>query len=109
VTALRRATGAGFVVLALAGCGTTGRAATIEAKLQRHLADRSLSVKWVRCVAGASSTYRCNVNFGDPHVQIYCAALVDGSLRTAEWRQAEYGRQDRAASARECARRLGKS
>jgi hypothetical protein len=109
VNALIRAAGAGLAVLALAGCGSSDPAATIEAKLRRHLADRSLAVKWVRCVAGASSTYRCNVNFGDPHVQIYCAALVDGVLHAAEWRQAEHGRQDRSASARECARRLDSS
>jgi hypothetical protein len=99
--------GAIVLVLAFAGCGGTEGRATVEAKLRHHLTDRKLSVKWVRCVQGPSSTYRCNVNFGDPHVQIYCAAVVGGKLRAAEWRDAEYGRQDRAASARECARRLG--
>ena len=93
-------------VLGLAGCGSTGPT-TIEAKLRRHLADRDLSPAWVRCVRSPGSVYRCNVNFGDPHVQIYCAAVVDGRFRAAEWRQPVHGRQDRAAAARECAHRLG--
>jgi hypothetical protein len=38
-----------------------------------------------------------------------CCAAVNGELRTAEWRQAEHGRQNRQASARECARRLALS
>jgi hypothetical protein len=101
----RRAGGAVLLVLALAGCGNPDRTAVVESKLRRHLADRSLSVQWVRCVPEAPA-YRCNVSFGDPHVEIYCATLVDGSLRAAEWRQAEHGRQDRDAAARECARRL---
>ena len=97
-----------MLVFALAGCGgEAGGRAVVEAKLRRHLAERSLSVKWVRCVSGPSSTYRCNVDFGDVHVQIYCAAVVDEKLRVAEWRPAKHGIQDRAASAAECARRIG--
>lgn len=102
-----RAAGALLAVVALAGCGNPDQGARVEAKLSRHLADRTLPAKWVRCVREAGSTYRCNVSFGDPHVQIYCAELVDGVLRAAEWRQAVHGRQDREAAARDCARRLG--
>jgi hypothetical protein len=97
---------AALAVGALAGCGSPDRAAAIESQLARQLADRSLSAKWVRCVGRPGSAYRCNVSFGDPHVQIYCATLVDGRLRAAEWRQAVRGRLDREAAARECARRL---
>ncbi len=100
---------AGLVLaLALAGCGgsTEPRAAGVEAKLRRHLADRSLSVKWVRCVPGPGGAYRCNVDLGDLHIQIYCAALVGERLRAAEWRPAQHGRQNRAASQRDCVRRL---
>jgi hypothetical protein len=91
----------------LAACGGSSTSSRIESKLQEHLTERNLSVKWVRCAAARESVYRCNVNFGDPHVQIYCAAMIDGELRAAEWRQAVHGRQDRAAAARECAARLG--
>ena len=97
-------------VVALSGCGGGGAsAATIEAKLTRHLVARDLPPKWVRCVPGRGSVFRCNVDFGDLHIQIYCATLVGGRLRAAEWRSPVHGRQDRAAAARECARRLGSS
>ncbi|HKP18112.1 MAG TPA: hypothetical protein VJT84_06505 [Gaiellaceae bacterium] len=102
----RRAAGAALVVLALAGCGNTDQQTRIERSLRGHLAERSLPAKSVHCVPSAWPTYRCNVNFGDPHVQIYCAELVDGVLRAAEWRQAVQGRLDRGAAARECARWL---
>jgi hypothetical protein len=78
----------------------------VEAKLRDHLAGRNLSVKWVRCVPGPGSSYRCNVNFGDPHIEIFCAVLREGKLLAAEWPDAEHGRQDRAAAARACLRRL---
>jgi hypothetical protein len=90
----------------LAACGGSSTSSTLESKLREHLTERDLSVKWVRCARGAGSVYRCNVNFGDPHVQIYCAKLIDGDLRAAEWRQAVRGRQDRAAAAADCARKL---
>jgi hypothetical protein len=94
------------LVLVAVACGGSTGTESIESKLRDQLTERSLSVKWVRCAPPRGSVYRCNVNFGDPHVQVYCAALVDGELRAAEWRQAVRGRQDRAAAARECARRL---
>jgi hypothetical protein len=96
--------------LVLAGCGATrSSSASVESKLRRHLAERSLSVEWVRCIEGPESAYRCNVNFGDPHVQIYCVTVVEGQLRGAEWRPAVHGRQNRTAAQRECLRRLGRS
>jgi hypothetical protein len=95
------------LALLLAACGGSSTSSTIESKLRQHLTERDLSVKWVRCTPARESVYRCNVNFGDPHVQIYCAAMIDGDLRAAEWRQPVHGRQDRVAAARECAARLG--
>jgi hypothetical protein len=105
---------------ALAGCGggSSGGAAPpapadVAARLKRELTRRYLSVRWVTCVprservAGAP-VFRCNVNFGEPHIEIYCAAVVDGTLRSAAWRQSERGRQNREASARECAARLAR-
>jgi hypothetical protein len=112
----------GVVVLAaaLSGCGggaSLGRAspapADVAARLERELTGRYLSVRWVACVprpervAGAP-VFRCNVNFGEPHIEIYCAAVVDGTLRSAAWRQPDRGRQNRVASARECAARLAR-
>lgn len=82
--------------------------------LREHLAAHDLSAKSVVCaprlerIAG-EPVYRCNVNFGDPHVQIYCAAVVDGELRVAEWKQAARGELDRERAARECAERLSRS
>jgi hypothetical protein len=82
--------------------------------LRESLTHRGLSVRSAVCVRrperiGGSPVYRCNVNFGDPHVEIYCAAIVEGDLRAAEWRQAVRGRQDRDAAARECALRIARS
>lgn len=85
----------------------------VERALGRHLRARDLPARWVRCVAmpqrvARQVVFRCNVNFGDPHVQIYCAALVRGRLLAAEWVMARQGRQDRQRSARECAARLAR-
>ena len=79
--------------------------------LAEHLTGRGLSVRWVACLAAVervegARVYRCNVNFGDPHIQIYCATLLRGRLLEAEWRQAVHGVQNRVAAARECAARL---
>lgn len=97
---------------ALAACGGGAPAPADPARLlERSLTERGLSVRWVACSPAAERVeavrvHRCNVSFGDPHVQIYCAAIVEGELRRAEWRPAGRGAQDRAASARECAGRL---
>jgi len=59
----------------------------VEAALRQRLNGDGLSYQWVRCVQ-MSGTFqgqkvsRCNVNFGDPHVEPYCAVLVGGTLVT---------------------------
>ncbi len=84
------------VALALAaGCGGSGGGAALEeaspaaAKrlLTERLSAKGLDFRWVACVR-VGRTYkqvpvtRCNVDFGDPHVEGYCAVLVDGRLVT---------------------------
>ena len=113
----------GVAVVAVCVAGTlAGLAATDSARdappsvaeaLRDHLAERELSVRWIACrpstaTAGLPAVQRCNVSFGDPHVQLYCAAFVDGRLLAAEWRAARHGVQDRRAAARECAERLAR-
>jgi hypothetical protein len=98
--------------LALAGCGG-GSTPSVAESLRESLVARDLAVKSVVCVRrperiSGQPAYRCNVNFGDPHVQIYCAAIVDGELRAVEWKQAVRGALDREAAARECAGRLSR-
>jgi hypothetical protein len=77
-----------------AGCG--GNASTLREAtpplarklLAQRLDAKHLDYKWVACVS-VGRTYRhvaitrCNVDFGiDPHVEGYCAVLVDGKLTT---------------------------
>jgi hypothetical protein len=79
---------------ALAACG--GGPDTPEAvanALRARLEERELSVRSVACLASGLSfegatAYRCTVNFGDPHLVPYCAALPDGELVTDRERPA---------------------
>jgi hypothetical protein len=114
---VRPIVGAAAAVLVLAGCGSS--ASRIEATtpteanklMVGYLHSKHLSYRWVACLRSGRSfkgaaIVRCNVNFGDPHIEIYCAVVVGGRVRAAEWRQPVRGRQDRAAFQKECARRL---
>jgi hypothetical protein len=52
-----------------------------------YLDSKYLSWRWVACVhAGRSFAgvpiVRCNVNFGDPHIEAYCIVLRRGKLYT---------------------------
>ncbi len=92
----RRALALVGVVVALGGAaaacgGESGAggasAADIESGLLGRLEAKSLSVRWVTCVegpiqGGAEVVYRCNVSFGDPHIESYCAVVRDGDLVT---------------------------
>jgi len=80
-----------LLAVALAGCGgSPGPASTagnVEAALLDRLEKKLLSVEWVRCAASgyeheSEPVFRCNVNFGDPHIEAYCALLRDGRLVT---------------------------
>jgi hypothetical protein len=105
-----------ILLLAIAaGCGgakaeTPG---SVAVRLQKRLEARDLPPRWVVCVASrmrlsGRTVFRCNVNFGDPHIEIYCAVAAGRGVRAAEWRGAVRGREDRLASQRECARRLSR-
>ncbi len=61
--------------------------AAVEAALRRRLDRAYLSYQWVLC-ARMDRTYaglrlwRCNVDFGDPHIVQYCAVLDGRKLIT---------------------------
>lgn len=62
-------------------------AAAVRAALEKRLLGRKLSFRWVVCVRtkrsfAGSPIFRCNVNFGEPHIVRYCATLEDGQLVT---------------------------
>jgi hypothetical protein len=97
----------------VAGCGTsrTNGAPAVAERLEVELTAHQLPPRWVACVPSRAqllgrTVYRCNVDFGDPHIEAYCAVLEQGRLAYGEWRQPVQGRQNRVAAQRECARRL---
>ena len=62
-------------------------AANVEAALLGRLEAKLLSVEWVTCSERgyeleSEPVFRCNVNFGDPHIEGYCALIRDGELVT---------------------------
>jgi len=89
---LRRALGPGIVlVLVLAACGgaSTAYEATSPANAKElmieYLEGKHLDYRWVACLHSGRSfecaaVVRCNVNFGDPHIEAYCVVLRDGKL-----------------------------
>jgi hypothetical protein len=85
--------GAAAAVVVLAGCGSSGsriEAATpTEAKrlMVDYLESKHLSYHWVACLRSGRSfkgaaIVRCNVNFGDPHIEAYCIVVQNGELYT---------------------------
>lgn len=78
-------------VVIIAGCGGSDprdvSAADVEAALLERLEAKLLSVRWVRCIESGyqyegEGVYRCQVNFGTPHIPGYCALLVGDVLVT---------------------------
>jgi hypothetical protein len=60
---------------------------SVEAALRARLSSQYLSYRWVVCTTmhqrfKGIRVSRCNVSFGDPHIQPYCAVLVSGALVT---------------------------
>jgi hypothetical protein len=115
MTLLRLSLAAAIFVVAAAGCGggeshaITGT--KVASALRARLVARDLPPHWVACVPTRArvrglTAFRCNVNFGDPHVEAYCAVLDRDRLSYAAWRPPDHGRQDRVAAQIECARRL---
>jgi hypothetical protein len=79
--------------LLLAACGSSratsvdADAADVRAALEDRLLARKLSFRWVVCVRTKRSfagrpIFRCNVNFGEPHIVRYCATLEAGQFVT---------------------------
>ena len=59
----------------------------VSAALEARLLARKLSYRWVVCVRtkrsfAGSPIFRCNVNFGEPHIVRYCATLAVRQLVT---------------------------
>ena len=90
---MRAAVVAMVAAVLLAGCG--GNSSTYEAttppdakKLMiDYLDGKHLNYRWVACLHSGRSfegaaIVRCNVNFGDPHIEAYCIVLHDGKLYT---------------------------
>jgi hypothetical protein len=80
-------------LLVLGGCGgsdatsTPASAREVRSALESRLIDRKLSFRWIVCVRtkrsfDGSPIFRCNVNFGEPHIVRYCATLDDENLVT---------------------------
>jgi hypothetical protein len=80
-------------ILVLAGCGgaevpsAPATPSDVRAALEQRLVERKLTFRWVVCVQtrrsfAGSPIFRCNVNFGAPHIVRYCATLDDGQLMT---------------------------
>jgi hypothetical protein len=100
--------------LAGAGCGDSGSTASappvtsggspthaVKAALEARLASAHLNYRWVACVRNGRAyqnapVVRCNVNFGDPHIEAYCSVLIGGKLRTNHEDTAIPCREDRA-------------
>jgi hypothetical protein len=85
------------VVMVLSGCGGSPTVATPKVTeatlpvakrlLQARLAQQQLVYHWVVCLRtgrtyGGVKIVRCNVDFGDPHIEAYCSVLVNGRLVT---------------------------
>jgi len=79
--------------LLLAACSSSratsleADAAEVRAALEARLLRKKLSYRWVVCVRTkrmftGSPIFRCNVNFGEPHIVRYCATLEDGQFVT---------------------------
>ena len=91
---MRAAVGAAAAALVLAGCGgsaASGFDATTPADAKKLMVDyldgKHLSYRWVACLRSGRSfkgaaIVRCNVDFGDPHIEAYCIVLRDGKLYT---------------------------
>jgi hypothetical protein len=66
---------------------TGAEAAEVRAALEARLLGKKLSYRWVVCVRTkrsftGSPVFRCNVNFGEPHIVRYCATLGAGQFVT---------------------------
>jgi hypothetical protein len=82
----------GALAVLLTGCGSSSSsefsAPTVtQAKrlMIDYLHSKDLAYHWVACLHSGRSfqgaaIVRCNVNFGDPHIEAYCIVLRKGKL-----------------------------
>ncbi|MBS1889106.1 MAG: hypothetical protein JSU06_18160 [Actinobacteria bacterium] len=79
------------LVLVLSGSGSAGAVTSNEAQIRRQLVVRlhehALFPHAVACVANGrdfegAAVIRCNVNYGDPHIEAICGVLRGGELVT---------------------------
>ena len=65
----------------------TTQPGTARAALINRLERSQLNYRWVVCIRTGRvfrnhGVVRCNVNFGDPHIEAYCSIIVGGHLIT---------------------------
>ncbi len=74
-------------VALVAGIRNPVRAA--DRTLRRELSSEHLNFQYVACIRNGRSYHghpiiRCNVNFGDPHVEAYCSVILAHRLITSQ-------------------------
>jgi hypothetical protein len=81
------------VLLLVVACGSSNSTSAdaksdeVMAALEARLMGKKLSYRWVVCLRtersfAGSRVFRCNVNFGEPHIVRYCATLEAGQFVT---------------------------
>ena len=81
------------VLLLVVACGSSNSTSAdaksdeVKAALEARLMGKKLSYRWVVCLRtersfAGSRVFRCNVNFGEPHIVRYCATLEAGQFLT---------------------------
>ena len=81
------------VLLLVVACGSSNSTSAdaksdeVKAALEARLMGKKLSYRWVVCLRtersfAGSRVFRCNVNFGEPHIVRYCATLEAGQFVT---------------------------
>jgi hypothetical protein len=88
--ALLQALAVPLLVVACGSSDSTSAGASsdeVRAALEARLLGKKLSYRWVVCLRtersfAGSQIFRCNVNFGEPHIVRYCATLDAGQFVT---------------------------
>lgn len=79
------------LILVLSGSGSAGAVTSNEIQIKRQLVERlhrhALEPHWVACVPNGrrfegAAVIRCNVDYGDPHIEAICGVLRGGKLLT---------------------------
>lgn len=76
-----------LAVVAACGGSTDPGPPEVRRELEARLTAKKLTFEWVYCLRtelehDGRAIFRCNVNFGEPHIVIYCATLAEGELVT---------------------------